>query len=386
MTTEDRLRIISDAKADMAGALTEKGVPTEYSDDISGYGDRIRSISGSDPQPVPGSFRVRFISPVPDHYGNYTISTVYVGKGGTVELPDVPQRHDIGLSPDGWTHTQYELTDIQRDIDVGAQYITDDGKTHAHVTITSATGLVVSLYLDIYNNTNINWGDGNEEAVSRTGVITHEYDGYDDYVIRIWSENMESEYTLGDGSSIFSFLTSNPQQLTRLFIGYNVKRLPGYALEAHVSLRALVIPNGMQSIQSYALSSCNSLGSLILPNSITSLGNGVLHNSGCLRDVIISKAVTTLTTTTFNLCRALAYIESFDNLMSLGNQVFNGCDSLRRLYFLSPTPPTITFNTFSNISRIVEYYVPDESIEIYKTATNWIAIADQIYPMSELWK
>jgi len=36
------------------------------------------------------------------------------------------------------------------------------------------------------------------------------------------------------------------------------------------------------------------------------------------------------------------------------------------------------------ISRIAKIYVPDAQVATYKTATNWVAYADYIYPLSEI--
>jgi hypothetical protein len=53
--------------------------------------------------------------------------------------------------------------------------------------------------------------------------------------------------------------------------------------------------------------------------------------------------------------------------------------------FNRTTPPTLAnTNAFSNINSICKIYVPDESVEVYKSATNWVTYADYIYPMSEM--
>lgn len=58
--------------------------------------------------------------------------------------------------------------------------------------------------------------------------------------------------------------------------------------------------------------------------------------------------------------------------------------NLKYIISNSITPQIITAKTFSNDS-IYRYsiYVPDESVDAYKTATNWTALADRIKPMSQ---
>jgi hypothetical protein len=49
-------------------------------------------------------------------------------------------------------------------------------------------------------------------------------------------------------------------------------------------------------------------------------------------------------------------------------------------------PPIITTYTFDSTQISTEegaIYVPDESVETYKSATNWSIYADQIKPLSE---
>lgn len=45
-------------------------------------------------------------------------------------------------------------------------------------------------------------------------------------------------------------------------------------------------------------------------------------------------------------------------------------------------PYTIQSSTFSNTNNC-PIYVPDESVDAYRTATNWTELADRIKPMSQ---
>lgn len=52
--------------------------------------------------------------------------------------------------------------------------------------------------------------------------------------------------------------------------------------------------------------------------------------------------------------------------------------SLKDIYFHSIIPPTITSSSIGNVGCI-KFYVPAESVEAYKAATNWSAYADKIF-------
>ena len=65
--------------------------------------------------------------------------------------------------------------------------------------------------------------------------------------------------------------------------------------------------------------------------------------------------------------------------------VFEGCKKLKTLIVRNTTPPTVGSHTFYNISTsLLKIYVPDESVNAYKTANGWTGVADLIHPISDL--
>jgi hypothetical protein len=47
------------------------------------------------------------------------------------------------------------------------------------------------------------------------------------------------------------------------------------------------------------------------------------------------------------------------------------------------TPPTIASSYVFDGQNNAPIYVPDESVDDYKTATNWVNLADRIFPISD---
>lgn len=70
---------------------------------------------------------------------------------------------------------------------------------------------------------------------------------------------------------------------------------------------------------------------------------------------------------------------SFSNL---GNGAFSGNSTLRYIIASTVIPQTIGSTTFQSTNNC-PIYVPDASLEAYKTATNWTTYADRIKPMSD---
>lgn len=169
------------------------------------------------------------------------------------------------------------------------------------------------------------------------------------------------------------------------------------------------------SIGTYAFQYCSSLAEITLPATLTSIGYGTFKESK------ISGEYTFESLTTIGACAFLGtYVSKmrFPSLVSLPDYVnyegiFSYCpnlilveigenctsigsNSLGRFVGTSgnditfimraTTPPTLTDRIISTqwvIAKIGVIYVPDESLETYKTATNWSYYADIIKPLSE---
>lgn len=47
------------------------------------------------------------------------------------------------------------------------------------------------------------------------------------------------------------------------------------------------------------------------------------------------------------------------------------------------TPPTVDSTIKNNTNKLIAIYVPDESVDAYKTASNWTGLAAKIKQLSE---
>ena len=86
----------------------------------------------------------------------------------------------------------------------------------------------------------------------------------------------------------------------------------------------------------------------------------------------------------FSLCDNLEEIE-LPSATAIGVQAFYGCSKLKKIICRATTPPTLGgVNAFSSTNSALVIYVPDASLEAYRTATNWNSYADRIHPLSEI--
>ena len=85
---------------------------------------------------------------------------------------------------------------------------------------------------------------------------------------------------------------------------------------------------------------------------------------------------------TFNGCTALSLAIIGDTVTKIDSSAFLNCFSLARLVVKAATPPTLASNILKGCSKLTAIYVPDEAVEAYKAATNWIGYAAKIQPLS----
>ena len=102
------------------------------------------------------------------------------------------------------------------------------------------------------------------------------------------------------------------------------------------------IPEGITIISNCAFAGAQ-FTSITLPNSITDIQGEVF--TGCKK----------LTSITFPV-----------NVGSIKNYTFNGCTALKTITSLNPTPPTLGTGNYQG--TVTDVYVPEESVELYKTS------------------
>jgi hypothetical protein len=65
----------------------------------------------------------------------------------------------------------------------------------------------------------------------------------------------------------------------------------------------------------------------------------------------------------------------------MGQGIFSNVDTLKNIYILSNEPFTVASNVFYGADGLQNIYVPDASVELYKTAEGWSQYAYKIKAM-----
>lgn len=111
-----------------------------------------------------------------DYDGTLLYSWTLAELATKTELPPLPS-HD-GLICQGWNWTLQDIKDAGRELDIGALYITDDGKTRLYVDVDTETwdDFVLNYWQSTINTTTVDWGDGTTpETKDASSWIEHRH-------------------------------------------------------------------------------------------------------------------------------------------------------------------------------------------------------------------
>lgn len=167
--------------------------------------------------------------------------------------------------------------------------------------------------------------------------------------------------------------------LTNIFIPGSVTLIDNNCFN-NSKISSVTLNEGLTTINSSAFHSCQFLETIVIPNSVTKI-DGAFENTG-LTSITIGSGITTIGYFTFRDCKKLKRINIPDTVARIYDTAFANCILLEVVMLNRITPVIIGGNAFQNTTT--NFYVPDISLNAYKTASNWSAMADRIKPMSEV--
>ena len=125
-------------------------------------------------------------------------------------------------------------------------------------------------------------------------------------------------------------------------------------------IKNVVLSSNTTIIEPWGFGNCVKLESVTLPQSLQNIGEYAFGSCQKLKQIIIPSEVHTI-----------------------GYDAFSYCNELQTIICYANTPPTCTQNYLSWSSSISYIVVPDDSIELYKTASGWKDMANKIISLSE---
>ena len=350
----------------VAAAIREKGGTSDSLVYPDGFVTAIGNIQTGGTTPgAPGD--ITFY----DYDGTVVTSWTLEELATKTALPDYPS-HD-GLVCQGWNWSLADLKTTNRKMNVGAMYITDDGKTRVYIRLEEGR---TSPMLGVCPNgtVTVDWGDGTTpDTLTGTSTSTvqwtpnHAYAAPGEYVIKLVVDGTMGFY----GSSSFNQYSA----ILRYSSGSDVRN---YVYQN--SVQKIEIGNGVTSIIYSAFSYCYSLASITIPDGVTSIGDHVFQNCYSLASITIPDGVTSIDNYAFQSCYSLASITIPDGVTSIGNYAFQNCYGVAFYDFSNHTsvPTLAKTNAFTNIASDCQIRVPASLVDEWKAATNWSTYASYI--------
>lgn len=138
------------------------------------------------------------------------------------------------------------------------------------------------------------------------------------------------------------------------------------------------ISDSVTSIGSYAFANLNSITTLNIGSGMTNIESSVFPSMIRLTAVTIPNTVTTIGLTAFYNCYSLKTLIIPSSVTRIEGGAFRQCSGLTSVTCLATTPPTMTNNNVFESTNNCPIYVPAQSVNAYKSATNWSTYASRI--------
>lgn len=413
MSVQTQISRITAAVGAAYDAVTAKGGTTPQTETVAGLADAIGTIPTGGGSSVPVSpSDITFY----DYDGTVVAAWSLAELATKTALPDLPSHE--GLICQGWNWSLADLKTTNRKMNVGAMYITDDGKTRIYIRLEEGR---TSPMLGVCPNgtVTVDWGDGTTpDTLTGTSTRTvkwtpnHAYAASGDYVIKLTVNGTIGLYGVSANNEYSGLLrySSNADNrnyvyqntIKRVELGAGIAQLNEAAFENCFSLASITIPNSVTSFSlvafynCYSLTSftipssvkntstnafgfCQSLVSVAIPNSLTDVGTSMFSNCKSLASVTIPNSATAIYSSSFDSCYSITSLIIPSTVKRIGNMAFYNCYGIAFYDFTSHTSvPTLGTNTFRNISSDCQIRVPLSLVDDWKAATNWSDYADQI--------
>lgn len=364
----------------VASAIREKGGTSDQLVYPDGFVTAIQAIQtgGGTTPGAPGD--ITFY----DYDGTIVTSWTLEELATKTALPDYPSHE--GLTCQGWNWSLADLKTTNRKMNVGAMYITDDGKTRIYIRLEEGR---TSPMLGVCPNgtVTVDWGDGTTPD-TLTGTDTtvvqwtpnHAYAAPGEYVIKLTVDGTMGFY--GDlesivGGAILLYSSGNDDRnyvyrnsVQKIEIGNGVTSIGLASFVFCYSLLSITIANSVTSIGEYAFFNCSSLASIIIPDGVTSIGEAAFDGCSYLSSITIPDSVTNIGASTFADCYALSSITMPNSVTSIGRNAFNNCYTLSSIT-MSNSVTSIGEAAFYGCYSIASITIPDGVTSIERNAFSY---------------
>jgi hypothetical protein len=338
-----------------------------------------------------------------DYDGTLLFAYTLAETQALTELP-TPPTHE-GLVFQGWNWDYEDVIALDYPMDIGAMYITDDGKTRFYLEVEDEEGVDIELgFTQTANDVIVDFGDGSptQTSADAKAIIPHHY-AKGSYVLKMWSQG-KKKYTfeqsgatrnifggvadvsatilrkieLGNNSDVSSYGFIKCTNLETISVYREISGTFGWtsSFEYCLRLKHLNIPKGSQYLYGSVMTYCMSLKSMTLPNTPILISGGAATRNG-LRFVRISQNANISKTSPFTYTE----IEEFDFIAksTASDGFFRECKKLKKVKNIQGC--VIYKNFFVGCYSLEEVEIPEDQTIIYANSfTDCDTLRELIFP------
>lgn len=291
-------------------------------------------------------------------------------------MPELPTQQCLICQEWNWSLADAQSFVAENGVlEVGANYITDDGKTRLYINILTKARINVPIRFvqTSANAIRVDWGDGSEpQTYSGTTVsASHRYAEIGRYVISLEVLSGELKFPSSSSYCIMGATSTAgsrvyPLMLEKVEIGNNVNTIGTYAFYT-CGISSISIPKGVIVASSAFQYSC--IKYVAFPSGTIELGSGTFYTCRELENISIPASVSAIQGDAFRGCSALTKIIMPDKVTQIGGSAFNGCRSLEKVV-LSKIVSSISSNVFYQCYSLKNISIPPSVKTIGESAFN----------------
>lgn len=153
-----------------------------------------------------------------------------------------------------------------------------------------------------------------------------------------------------------------------------VTSIDNYAFHSSQYLKTINIPDGVVSIGSSVFASSN-LESATLPLGLTNISDELFRDCAKLKTVVLPNGLISTGKYSFS-GTAIDTVDIPQGVTSIGARCFHDCTKLKSITCHAINPPTVGTYAFTNVNKSIPVFVPNESLQSYKTKSGWKDFTD----------
>lgn len=157
--------------------------------------------------------------------------------------------------------------------------------------------------------------------------------------------------------------------LQEITLPKNLKHVGSSAFRYCSQLKDIILPSEVETISYHAFNNCSNLASIQFPPSLKSIESYAFYGCDNLNSINLP-GLTSISNGTFYGCSNLKEVKLPSTLERIGNNAFENCINLTKVYTYTVLPINIDQNTFTNF-KATTLYVPTQSYDNYYWSTQW---------------